>query len=172
MEGLVPKSHIVHRGENMKKLKVMLSMGVPILLAVIFSPFTKSSNAQTIVGIETESYFYCDGKMKRSDGQFEITYCIEGDTITRTKVYDKLKKEVIPDDTVFHIQTRLLSHPKTIIPFSDHGNSQWYPLPATVRAIGQPGLDAVEILVIGRDFIQSCKSTSNWFVISRFRRIR
>jgi hypothetical protein len=156
----------------MKKLKIMIFMGIPILLAIIFTPSSKPSYAQTIVGIETESYFYCDGKMERSDGRFEIAYYIEGDTITRTRVYDRLKKEVIPDNTVYHIQARLLSHPKTIIPFSDHENTQWYPLPPAVRAIGQPGLDAVEILVIGKDFIQSCKSTSHWFVISRSRRIK
>jgi hypothetical protein len=32
-----------------------------------------------------------------------------------------------------------------------------------VRAIGQPGLDAVEILAIGDTFIQSVKSTSDYF---------
>ena len=38
-----------------------------------------------------------------------------------------------------------------------------------MRAVGFPGTDAFEILVIGKDFIQHVKSTSTYFVISRSR---
>ncbi len=118
---------------------------------------------ETITAQELEGYFYRDGKMKRSKGAFEITYYMEGNTVTRTRVYDISKKQVIPDDTVYQIQRQLSSDPS---------NKRSSLGPPVIRAIGQPGLDAIEILMIGDTFIQSVKSTSDYFVISRQKRIR
>ena len=118
---------------------------------------------ETITAQELEGYFYRDGKMERSKGAFEITYYMEGNTVTRTRVYDISKKQVIPDDTVYQIQRQLSSDPS---------NKRSSLGPQVIRAIGQPGLDAIEILMIGDTFIQSVKSTSDYFVISRQRRIR
>jgi len=113
---------------------------------------------ETIIGQEVESYFYKDGEeMKQEKGQFENTYYLEGDTITRTRVYDLFEKEVIPDDTVYHIQRQLLS---------DVGRG------LVIQAFGQPGGAAIEILVIGKTFIRSVKSTPHYFVISRYKRIK
>lgn len=124
---------------------------------------TATFAAETITAQEVEGYFYADGKMKRSKGQFEITYYIEGNTITRTRVYDFNKKQVIPDDTVYQIQRQLSSDPtRGVSPSSK----------PIIRAIGNPGLDAMEILIIGDTFIQSVKSTSDYFVISRLKRIK
>ena len=118
---------------------------------------------ETITAQEVEGYFYADGEMKRSKGQFEITYYIEGDTVTRTRVYDLNKKEGMPDDTVYKIQRQLSSDPiRGYLPFG---------MPV-IRAIGQPGNDAIAILVIGETFIQSVKSTADSFVISRQKRIK
>jgi hypothetical protein len=118
---------------------------------------------ETITAQEVEGYFYADGEMKRSKGLFEITYYIEGNTVTRTRVYDLNKKQVIPDDTVYKIQRQLMSDPTKGLSLSGK---------PIIRAIGQPGTDAVEILMIGETFIQSVKSTSDYFVISRLKRIK
>jgi hypothetical protein len=40
---------------------------------------------ETITAQEVEGYFYADGEMKRSKAQFELTYYIEGKTVTRTR---------------------------------------------------------------------------------------
>ena len=74
--------------------------------------------------------------------------------------------EVIPDDTVYRIQRQLWSDPTH--PLSNHSLSG----KPVIRAIGQPGMDAIEILVIGETFIQSVKSTDYYFVISRYKRIK
>ena len=66
---------------------------------------------ETIIGQEVEAYFYKDGEMKQGKGIFEITYYLEGNTVTRTRVYDLIKNEVIPDDTVYRIQRQLWSDP-------------------------------------------------------------
>ena len=118
---------------------------------------------EAITAQEVEGYFYADGEMKRSKAQFEFTYYIEGNTITRTRVYDLNKKQVIPDDTVYQIQRQLVSDPSKGLSLSGTPN---------IRAIGQPGTDAVEILMIGETFIQSVKSTADYFVISRQKRIK
>jgi len=118
---------------------------------------------ETITAREIEGFFYADGKMKRYEGQFEITYYIEGKTITRTRVYDYRKNKIIPDDTIYYIQDQLTSHP---------GNKKDELGPVVIRAIGQPGVDAIEILAVGENYIQCVKSTSDYFVISRSRRIK
>ncbi|MFC1632293.1 hypothetical protein ACFL2I_07040 [Candidatus Omnitrophota bacterium] len=131
----------------------------------ILEPYMQVSstfNPYTITTRDVQSYFYADGNMKESRGSFEITYYVEEDKITRTRVYDLTKKEVIPDNTVYHVQKQLSSHPVK----PTHG------FPPVIRATGQPGLDAIEILVIGDDFVQTCKSTSNYFVITRAGRIK
>jgi hypothetical protein len=129
-----------------------------LIALVVFFVCRSAFAGETITAQEVEGYFYADGEMKRSDPQFEITYYVEGDTVTRTSVYDLNKKEVIPDNTVYQIQRQLWSDPSKGLSFSEK--------PA-VRAIGQPGADAVEILAIGETFIQSVKSTADYFVISR-----
>ena len=116
---------------------------------------------QTIVAREVEGYFYSDGKMEKTSVQFENTYYYVGDTIKRIKVYDFKNKKTEKDDTVYQIQRQLLSDP---------GNNMSLSEPV-IRAIGQPGMDAVEILVVGEKYIQSVKSTSGYFVITRFKRI-
>jgi hypothetical protein len=118
---------------------------------------------ETITAQEMEGYFYADGEMKRSQGQFEITYYLEGNTVTRTRIYDLNKKEVIPDETVYRIERQLSSDPTKGLSLGRK---------PIVRAIGQPGTDAIEILMIGETFIQSVKSTSDYLVISRQKRIK
>ena len=68
------------------------------------------------------------------------------------------------DNTVYQIQRQLWSDPvqgiitRVVKP--------------SVRAIGQPGADAVEIFVIDDTFVQSVRSTGAYFVISRLKRIK
>lgn len=133
-----------------------------VVAVLLFFPWSFVLAGETITAQEVEGYFYADGEMKRSNGQFEITYYLEGDSVTRTRVYDLKKKEVIPDNTVYQIQRQLTSDPTTGLSIG---------VEPVVRAIGQPGLDAIEILMIGKTFIQSVKSTSDYFVISRQKRM-
>lgn len=123
-------------------------------------------SGQTIVGVEVQGYFYADGVMKESEPQFEITYVREGNVITRSLVYDRLQKKAIPDDTKYLVQTQLATHPV------GPGEKPQYGAMPVIRAIGQPGTDAIEVLVVTKDFIQSCKSTADYFVISRLKRLK
>ena len=138
-----------------------------LLTSLLFLVCQVTWAGETIIGQEVESYFYADGEMKQSKGQFEITYYLEGDTVTRTRVYHLIKKEVSPDDTVYRIQRQLWSDPTK--PDSLFSTADGKPV---IRAVGQPGFDAIEILVIGETFIQSVKSTDYYFVISRYKRIK
>lgn len=138
---------------------------VVILLAlVVFLVCGDTLAGETITSLEVEGYFYStNGEMKRSNPQFEFTYYIEGNTIIRTRVYDLNRKQVITDDTVYQIQRQLMSDPSKGLSLSG--------IPV-IRAIGQPGTDAIEILVIGEKFIQTVKSTSDYFVISKQKRLK
>src|SRR5881397_2390602 len=128
---------------NKKELNIM-TRSASLFALVMFLTCKNALAGETITAQEVEGYFYADGEMKRSKGQFEITYYIEGNTVTRTRVYDLNKRQVIPDDTVYTILRQLLSDPSKGVSRSEK---------PIIRAVGQPGLDAVEILVIGDTFI-------------------
>lgn len=137
-------------------------------VSFLFLSLAPAGASETITGKEIQAFFYSDGKMKKSEPQFEITYFINGDSITRTRVYDFKKKEVIPDNTTYNIQRQLFSDVLSPMHEADKalGGKD------VIRAIGQPGMDAVETVVISGDYINSYKSTSDYLVISRQKIIR
>jgi hypothetical protein len=113
-----------------------------------------------IVASEVQSCFYADGKMKCSEGEYKNTYYRDGDKIVRTNVFNFRKKQSLSDDTVYKVIGELSSDPR---------NNPDELFPQVTRAIGFPGIDAVEILAIDKNYIQAVKSTSNYLVISRFK---
>ena len=140
--------------------------------AVIFSGFLLLATpavlfaaSQTIVAHETDRYFYKDGQVKRYEGQYENTYFLDldKDILTRTRVYDFQTKKITPDETVYHIEKQLLSHPT---------NAERYILPPVIRAVGQTNADTVEILSIEEGFVNSSSSSTNEIVLSRAKRLK
>lgn len=115
---------------------------------------------EVLVATEVQSCFYADGKMECSPGEFKNTYYRDGDKIVRTNVFNFKKKQSITDNTVYKVIADLSSDPR---------NNSGGLFPQVTRAIGFPGADAVEILSIDKTHIQAVKSTSNYFVISRFK---
>jgi len=71
--------------------------------------------------------------------------------------------EIQYDNTKFYIERQLRSDPTKGLAIQST---------EVVRAIGRPGIDGVEILSITEQFMMSVKSTSNYFVISRLKRIK
>lgn len=140
----------------MNRVAVLIVLGLLLTCQVALA-------GETITVQEVEGYLYADGELKPSKGQFKITYYFEGNTVTRMRVYDFNKKPVIPDDTIYHIQRQLVSDPSKGMALIGR---------PSIRAIGQPGTDAVEILMMGETFIQSVRSTADYFVISRQKRIK
>ena len=120
---------------------------------------------QTIVAHETDRYFYKDGKVLRYEGQYEYTYFLDldRDALTRTRVYDFLNKKITPDETVYHIEKQLLSHPT---------NSERYILPPVIRAVGQTNADTIELLSIEDGFVNGVASSTNEMVLSRSKRLK
>ena len=141
-------------------MKSKIILGVYVF-TLVFLPSVHAG--QTISTKEVQGFFYADGKMEESDAQFEITYFVEGDKITRTRVYDFKKKQVMPDSTVYQIQRQLLSDPAHPV----HKTDKALGGKDVIRAIGQPGLDAIETIVITEQNVTSYKSTSDYLVISR-----
>lgn len=132
-----------------------------VLLSFLLMSMPGSAvGGHVMVATEVQSCLYADGKIECSEGQFTSTYHFEGDTITRTNVFSVKKNEAIADDTKYKVIADLDSDPR---------NNPTGPFPQVVRAIGFPGSDAVEILSIDSTNMQSVKSTSNYFVISRFK---
>jgi hypothetical protein len=119
---------------------------------------------ETIYARETNGFFYQNGKIKQSEGQFENTYLLEDNKITRTRVFNVKTNEIVPDNTIYTIHRGLWSDPKINL-------SAKNPI---IRALGQPGTDAIEILVIDLTGSQmhSIKSTADYFVISHYNIIK
>jgi hypothetical protein len=136
-----------------------------LALAAAFLLSCAGASAETIVTHETERHFYKDGKLLKLEGQYEMTYLLdlEKDTLTRTRIYDYLNKKITPDETVYHMQRQLLSHPT---------NAERYVLAPVVRGVGQTTADTLEMLVIQEDFVETVSSNGGEMTISRGRRIR
>lgn len=132
-----------------------------------------ASAADTIVAIQEEGWFYEDGEMKKEKGGFENTYVLTGDRLVRTKVRNLETNEATSDNTVYLVRSELASHPARLPRVGDPAaSSKTQPFPPVIRAVGNPGTDATELVVIGADFVQTCKSTADYFVISRFKRVK
>jgi hypothetical protein len=147
--------------EGRREVKMFFCFSFVILLTILISPNIASAG-EIITALEIQSCFYKDGKMDCSKGEFKITYYRDGDKIVRTNVFNFKKKESISDNTVYRVIGDL---------FSDPRNNPGH-LPQVTRALGFPGMDAMEILAIEKGYMQAVKSTSNYFVISRFKIVR
>ena len=146
----------------MRTLKTFLSAAAAILF---LGTAAYGAGGETLVTHETERHFYKDGRLLKLDNQFEMTYHLdlENDTLTRTRVYDFLNKKITPDETVYHIEKQLLSHPT---------NSERYILPPVIRAVGQTNADSIETLIIEDGFVNAATSSTNELVISRAKRLK
>lgn len=137
----------------------MKTLIVVVLYLLLWLPSVVTAG-EVMVATEVQSCYYAGGKMNCSSGEFKNTYYRDGDTIVRTNVFNFKKKQSIPDDTAYKVIADLSSDPR---------NNPGGLFPPVTRAIGFPGTDAVEILSIDKTHIQAVKSTSNYFVISRFK---
>jgi len=88
---------------------------------------------------------------------------MEGDTITRIRVIDLKNIEIHYDKTTFQIDRKLRSDPTKVPAIKAK---------AVIRAIGRTGIDGVEILSMTDQFMMSVKSMSDYFEISRLKRIK
>jgi hypothetical protein len=140
----------------------MLKIIFSLLIAIFLSG--PAFCGETIYAKEINSLFYQDGKIKQSEGQFENTYLFEGNKIIRTRVKELKNNKIIPDNTIYTIHRGLMSDPN----MNMAGKSP------IIRALGQPGTDAIEILVIdfNRSKMNSIKSTADYFIISHYNIIK
>ena len=141
------------------------SVRIVCFVAVLLAMTVNARADQTINAHETDRYFYKDGKVLRYEGQFEYTFYLDLDknTLTRTRVFDTVNKKVTPDDTVYHIEQQLLSHPS---------NADRYSLDPVVRAIGQTDSDTIESVAIEQGFVNIVSLSGNEIVISRCKRLK
>ena len=119
---------------------------------------------ETFYAKETNGFFYQNGKIKQSEGQFENTYLLEGNKIIRTRIFNVKTKEIIPDNTIYTIHRGLWSDPNINMAGKN----------LIIRALGQPGTDAIEVLVIdlNRSQMDSIKSTADYVIISHYNIIK
>ena len=138
---------------------------IAIVLMFISLAFLPFAFAETIVSHENEKYFFKDGKMEKFEGQYENTYHLnlENNRLTRTRVYDYQSKLITPDETVYQIESTLKSHPT---------NAARFGVPPLIRAVGRPGKDTVEIILIEDDFVTTSTSMAGTFIFSRAKRLK
>lgn len=138
----------------------MTSRRFMVVTILIMLSSTVAYAGDIITVTEIENCFYADAKMKCSKGEFRNTYYREGGKIVRTNVFNIKKKESISDDTTYTVIHDLSSDPR---------NNDGTVFPRVTRAIGTPGTDSLEIIVMDDKYMQSVKSTSNYFSISRYK---
>ncbi len=138
-----------------------LTSGFPFFQTPDESAQRKSSN--TIVADEIESYLFTKNESKRFEGQYQVTYYLDGDTVVKERILDHKSSEIKADNTVFQIQRQLVSDPTNPSPWSSA---------RVIRAVGQTTSDEMEILSITDDFVISAKSSRDQMLVSRARRLK
>ena len=147
-------------------LTTLLAMTSSHLSAQEFHP-----ESSTIVAREVPGWFYSNGKMSPSEPQFELVFEVHDSSVVRKTVKNIKTGEVLTDNTQYRFLTRLATYDRSALTFKTL-TDQLRPLSPVVRAIGQPGADAVEILFIGPDWIQTVKTVQDYMVIYRYRRLQ
>jgi hypothetical protein len=136
-----------------------------LLSSIFLLPSVSAHADETIVTHEIERQYFKDGSLLKLEGQYEYTYYLdmEKNILTRTRVYDFVNKKVTPDNTEYHMERQLLSHPT---------NADRYILTPVIRAAGQTSADTVELIVIDDAYVQTTSSTSNELFVSRAKRLK
>ncbi len=127
--------------------------------------------ARTIVARETDSWSYIEGKMQHGSPTFGLTYSLTDSSLIRRTVKNLQTGEVLTDDSEYIFVRNLISYRQALgsLCFRRLTPSERGLIPA-IRALGQPGSDAVETLWIGPDWMQSVRTVSGYMVISRYSR--
>ena len=148
--------------ETFRKM-IMAKLTSRIVLTALLLIGTVCEAEEMMAFQEVESYTYANDEMQRSEGRFEAVYFLDGDTITRIRIMDLKNNEIYYDKTTFHIDRTLRSDPTKVPAIKAK---------PVIRAVGRFGIDGVEILSITDQFMVSVKSISDYFEISRSRRIK
>lgn len=147
----------------MPMLERSRALALPVLACAALLAACGAAAAETIVGQETEKYFFRDGKFEKYDGQFEYTYLLEADTLTRTRIYDIHEKRVVPDETVYRVQRQLQSDPV---------NAARHSLRPALKAVGQPDADSIETVIVEKDTVITAKATGDYLIVAKCKRIK
>jgi hypothetical protein len=133
-------------------------------VSLIFAPV--ESQTPTIVAREVSGSFYSDGVMKPEAPTFEFVFEVRDSAIIRRSVHNLQSGKIEVDDTRYEILKDVASYNPEALGFRKLTASERRLAPV-IRAIGHPGSDAVEILFVGPDWVQSVKTIRDYMVISR-----
>ncbi len=126
--------------------------------------------ATTIVARQTSGWFMADGEMKADapGSGFEQTFQVTDSSLIRRSVKNLTSGQVLVDETeYFFIQDLVFADQARVSLTFQRLTPEKRRLIPAVRAIGRPGTDAIEMLQIGPDWIQSVKTVADYMVIQR-----
>ena len=126
-----------------------------------------NAQAETIVAREVPGWFYADGVMRQEKPTFECVYEIDGSDLVRRAVRNLSTGKTEVEDTRYSLLTDVTSFNLEALRFRKLAPSERRRAPV-VRAIGRPGTDAVEIVFVGPDWIQTVKTVRDYMVIQRY----
>jgi len=128
---------------------------------------------RTIVARGTDSWFYADGRMKQGAPEFELVFEVTDTSVIRRTIRNVSTGETLSDVTEYFFMMGVPSFrtARESLVFRKLSPAERRESPA-VRAMGQPGSEAIEILYIGPDWMQSVKTVADYMVIERYARIQ
>ncbi len=135
------------------------------ILSLLFLLASLPAFAGTLVTHENRRFFYKDGIMTKYDGQYEVTffYDIQKNVLIRTRVFDYQRQVVKPDNTVYHIQKSLESHPTNALKFAQN---------PVIRAIGKPDNNTIEVVSIAGDSVVTMTSIGDTVIVSHAEKLK
>jgi hypothetical protein len=146
-----------------------ITLGVFVALATMNIASLRAQT--TIVARETGSWLVHEDGLEELRPQWEITYEVTENTVTRTKLVDIRDGSIRIDNTVYRILP-LPTQDMAALILNSVPEAQATQVGPVIRALGQPAPLAVEILVIGPSFVRSTRSSAGYFAITDLERSR
>lgn len=139
---------------------------VVVAALAVMAESKAGAQTPTIVAKEVSGWFCADGTVKSNPPAFECVYEVHDSAIIRRSVRNLATGKTEVDDTRYEVISDLASFNAEALTFQRLTSATRRSAPV-LRAIGRPGTDAVEILYIGPDWVQSVKTVRDYMVIQR-----
>lgn len=149
----------------MKAAIVLLNLLVVVLACQLDSSLAEEDVFE-VKATAVDSVFYRMGKIEKDRPGDEVVYLVNlpQKTITRTAVYNKSIKEQMPNSPLGGLEADNTVY-QVVYDNIDLAGGQ-----RLIKAVGQPGHDGYETIVVGEDFVTTSRSTGDYFVLYSYKR--
>jgi hypothetical protein len=126
-------------------------------ITIFFILLSSNCFAYIVIAKEKTAITYGKGKVYKNTVQYEFHYDVdeENKVVYRKEVNNFRTGQETEDSTTYSIIENSIDI---------------YSGEKMIKAVGKPALDSLELIVIGKNFVLSCRSTADYFIVTDMQR--